>query len=153
MYRGQNTLGVTISPTAATRVTVTASNSFGETGATTQSISWTATDLIGKSFSADTIRIRKGDSLLLTASGAGKKLTIAVVVQASCLPPNIVFSGAPGNRFAYRYDTPGVYVAQAWIDGQAVGSLTVIVIEVNMNKDLASQVLFERINDITKDMT
>ncbi|MFH0938795.1 MAG: hypothetical protein V1899_05900, partial [Planctomycetota bacterium] len=146
-------LGVTLSPTAATHVTVTASNPFGDVGATTQNITWAATDLKGKSFSADTLRIRKGDSLLLTASGAGKKLTIAVVVQASGLPPDIVFSGAPGNRFAYRYDTPGVYVAQAWIDAQAVGSLTVIVIEVNMNKDLASQVLFERINDITKDMT
>ncbi|MFH0938869.1 MAG: hypothetical protein V1899_06275, partial [Planctomycetota bacterium] len=146
-------LGVTLSPTAATHVTVTASNPFGDVGAATQNITWTATDLKGKSFSADTLRIRRGDSLLLTASGAGKKLTIAVVVQASCLPPKIDFSGAPGNRFAYRYDTPGVYVAQAWIDGIAVGSLTVIVIEVNMNKDLASQVLFERINDITKDMT
>ncbi|MFH0938067.1 MAG: hypothetical protein V1899_02115 [Planctomycetota bacterium] len=165
---GGGVIGITRSPTTATRVKITASNLFGESGESNQNIIWTATDLKNKSFSADMIRIRRGDSLLLTASGAGKKLTLAVVAQASSLQPNTDFSvvaqasslqpntdfsGAPGNRFAYRYDKAGTYVAQAWIDGVAVGSLTVIVIEVNMNKDIAAQVWFERINDVTKDMT
>src|SRR5262249_15647811 len=110
----------------------------------TQMITWTPTDLNGKSASTDIVKIRKNDSLLLTASGTGAVLTIDADGDGL-----VDLTGAPDNNFAYQYATSGTFVAQAWIDGNLVGTLTVVVVDVNFNGPIACEAHFQREKDVT----
>jgi len=112
---------------AAPSVSVTVESKSGDTviSSVTETITWTVTDLAGKSASADAITIRKGDSLLLTATGSGTTLTLDIDNDGT---PE--FTGAPADTFAALYDTAGTFTAVALIDDSEVGSLTVTVIDV-----------------------
>jgi hypothetical protein len=104
-----------------------------------QDISWTATDLAGKFFSSDTIRIRKGDSLLLTATGTGTTLNMDANGDGV-----YEFSGMPGDKFPALFDTPGTYAAKAKMDGVEIGSLMIHVLDADIHKPIACEVGFQR---------
>jgi hypothetical protein len=135
--------GVVLSSSAATHVEVTAENDFAETNTTAQNITWTATDLAGKSFSTDILRIRKGDSLLLTATGSGTTLEIDGNGDDT-----YEHSGAPGDRFPTAYNTAGSFIVKAKIDSMEVGSLSVTVVSVNLRGPIACAVNFQREKDV-----
>src|SRR5208283_4595721 len=139
-------IGIDLSATATTHVAVTASDGTNS-NTVSQDITWTVTDLAGKSSSSDTVTIRKGDSLLLTASGSGSVLTIDADGDSI-----VDITSVPGAATAFQYATAGTFIATAKIDGTEVGTLTVVVVDVQMNKAIAAEVGFERINDVTKDM-
>jgi hypothetical protein len=97
------------------------------------------TDLAGKFFRSDTIRIRKGDSLLLTATGTGT--TLAMDAHGDGV---YEFSGMPGDRFPALFDTPGTYAAKAKMDGVEIGSLMIHVLDADIHKPIACEVGFQR---------
>lgn len=136
-------LGITLSPSNPTHVAVTATNDFGDSNSVQQDLTWTATDLTGQSFSSDSVVIRKGDSLLLTAIGAGTVLTLDVDGDGS-----VDFTGTPGQAFPAPYGTAGTFTAQAKIDGVDVGSLLIVVMSVNLDKPVACEVGFQREKDV-----
>ncbi len=140
---GGASLGVTLSSTAATSVQVTAQNAFSESNVATQNITWASTDLTGKSWSTDTVRIRKGDSLLLTATGSGTALLIDGDGDGT-----LELSGAPGDKFAKAYNTAGSFTVTAKIDGSEVGSMTVVVVSVNLQGPIACQVNYTRPKEV-----
>jgi hypothetical protein len=135
---GGAALGVSVSPTELTHVEISATD--GETtNIAAQDISWTATDLAGKFFSSDTIRIRKGDSLLLTATGTGTTLNMDANGDGV-----YEFSGMPGDKFPALFDTPGTYAAKAKMDGVEIGSLMIHVLDADIHKPIACEVGFQR---------
>jgi hypothetical protein len=134
-------LGITLSPTAATNVSVTATDG-PFTNTASQDITWTATDLAGQNSSSDTVTIRMGDSLLLTASGSGTVLTIDPDGNG------VQFTDALGNNFPYQYSTAGTYTAQAWIDGNSMGTLTVVVVSLVELKPVDIQVGYTRVQAV-----
>lgn len=102
-------------------------------------VTWQATDLAGKEWSNDNIAIRKGDALLLTATGEGSVLTIDA-------DGNGVddYAGAPEDRFPFAYTTAGTFTAEAKIDGASVGTLQVTVMSADLTKPIACQVGYTR---------
>jgi len=104
----------------------------------TRTITWTATDIAGKSYSMDSIVIRKGDSLLLTATGSGD-LTIDAHGDGT-----FEHTGLAGDTFAALYDTPGNFVAEAKVDDVSVGTLTVTVVEVDLHAPIATMIGYTR---------
>lgn len=136
---GGASLGVTLSASTTTHVEVSVTNPFGNSNNTSQDISWTAKDLNGLSYSSDIVRIRKGDSLLLTATGTGTALEIDGHGDGT-----FEHSGAPGQKFPTLYSATGTYFARAKIDGVEVGSLAVVVIGVDLHGPIACEVMYQR---------
>jgi hypothetical protein len=118
---GGASIGIGLSPTAATTVQMTATDGGQNQQTATQSITWTVTDLAQ---SPAAVTIRKGDSLLLTATGTGTTLTIDGNGDGT-----FEFSGAPGDNYACTYNTTGTITARAKIDGVQVGTLSVTIVD------------------------
>jgi hypothetical protein len=120
-------LGIPLTQAApSASVTIQSKNGAGAViGTVTQTVTWTATDLTGKTAGADSITIRRGDSLLLTATGVGKTLTINIANHGTSDS-----TGAPGDTFAVCYGASGVFNTVAKIDGSDIGSLSVTVVDV-----------------------
>jgi hypothetical protein len=104
---------------------------------------WSPTSLNGKSWSEDEILVRKGDSLLLTATGVGAVLTIDADGDGT-----VDFTGVPGDRFPYTYGSAGIRFAEAKIDGESVGSLTVKVLSVDLHVPIAAVLNYQRELDV-----
>jgi hypothetical protein len=137
---GGASLGLTLSSTAATEVTVTASNGTDE-NSINQSITWSSTHL---DTSPDPVKVRKGDSLLLTASTAGTTLEIDADGDGTT-----DYTGAPGDLYAYQYATAGTYTAKAKVDGVEVGTLSVTVVDVDLKGPIACEVTYQRRKGVT----
>jgi hypothetical protein len=106
-------------------------------------LTWTATDLAQTTASENTIRIRKGDSLLLTANGTGTALEIDADGDGA-----FEKSGVPGQNFPHQYTSAGTFVAKAKIDGIEAGSLTIIVIGVDLKGITGCQVNYLRAKEV-----
>jgi hypothetical protein len=102
-------------------------------------ISWWPLDISGIEGSNENIVIRRGDSLLLTATGAGAALTIDTDGDGIAN-----FTGLAGEKFAYQYNLAGTFLAQARIDGVEVGTLLVTVMNVDLHMPIACKVGFMR---------
>ena len=127
-------LGITLSPKAPTLVeAVTPEHDI------CAELTWTPTDLKGMYASSNTLTIRKGDALLLTASGTGTTLTIDADGDGV-----VDFTGTPGQKFPFTYTTTGTFIAHAFIDNVEVGSLTIRVIDVNLDGPIACEVGYQR---------
>jgi hypothetical protein len=138
-------LGIVLSEIQATQVQVTAKNDLMNEDTITQSITWTATDLEG-STQETVVKIRKGDSLLLTVvDSEGTGTTIEIDAEGD---GTFESSGSPGDKFAHQFDTPGMFFAKGKIDGTEVGSMTVLVIGLEPQGDvfgsIASHVNYQR---------
>jgi hypothetical protein len=154
-----NSLGVLLNPAERVSVTLTVINAAdGTTASITQVISWTPTELTGKtpppagdsvssaglspsSAAGDVVFIRPGDSLLLTAAGTGAASLLEIDANGDGL---FEHAGAPGDRFPAFYPTPGGYTAVARIAGQVVGSLRVAVLRVNFDGPIACGLNYRR---------
>lgn len=136
-------LGVTLTASTVTHVEISASNLFGNVNSAAQNITWTATDLNGLSYSSDIVRIRKGDSLLLTATGTGTALEIDGHGDGT-----FEHSGTPNQKFPTLYSATGTFIARAKIDGVEVGSMAVVVIGVDLHGPIACEVGFQREKDV-----
>ena len=131
---------VALAANAASTITVTQ----GSTGTVVSGeVAWTSTDLAGKSDSQDSLTIRRGDSLLLTATGTGSALRI-IATGAN----DSIYDGLPGDVMVAQYDSPGILVAEAWIDDVEVGSLTVNVVDVDLSKPIACEVNYQREKEV-----
>lgn len=126
-------LGLNVSPDQAVSVEVTVVDVLGETTTANQTLTWVSTDLNGMQASSDEIRIRKGDSLLLTASGTGTLLEIDADGDGT-----FESSGAPGDVFPSIYSTAGSYTAEAKVDDISVGTVTVTVVGVDLKSPVAA---------------
>jgi hypothetical protein len=127
---------------AATPVSVTQS----ATGTVvTGSVTWLVTDLDGKSCSSDIIRIRKGDSLLVTAGEAGAG-ELAIDVDGDGTAD---LTGAAGSPVAVAYEAAGTYTTIARVGVEEAGSLTVVVVGADLTSPIACQVNFRREKDVT----
>jgi len=122
-----NPLGVTLSSTASTAMQIQAYNGASLMATENLSLTWTPTNLTGKSSSTDTVTIRKGDSLLLTGTGSGTAMTIDADGDST-----VDYTGVPSDTYAYQYTTAGTYTAEAKIDSTSIGTITVIVVDVTV---------------------
>ena len=96
-------LGIAISPTAPTNVSVAASApGSAQPSQATQNIVWTPLDVKGKNSSSDAVTIRQNDALLLTCSGPRAVLTIDADGDGV-----VDFTGIPGNNFS-------IHLCGAW---------------------------------------
>jgi regulation of enolase protein 1 (concanavalin A-like superfamily) len=123
----------------ATPITI---NHAGSGIAKSSCVTWQVTDLSTKESSSDSIVIRKGDALLLSASGTGDVLAIDADGDGT-----LDFTGSPGSLFPFTYATAGTYVATALIDGVVVGTFGVTVVDVGINGPIACQIGFTRQKD------
>lgn len=94
-------------------------------------ITWTPTDLSRRSSSEPALHIRKGDSLLLTASGQGALLEIDADGDGV-----YELSGVPGQKFPVAFNVSGIVAVGARIDGVAVGSMNVAVAAVSQAPEI-----------------
>jgi hypothetical protein len=138
-------MGVVLSATQATDVSVTGQTTTGRANTATASIVWTATDLRGKTASTDSVAIRKGDSLLLTAAGSEGEQVLTMDADGDGA---YEFTGVPGDQVVSTFDTAGVVTVSAKIDGSVVGSLRVIVMSVDLHGPIACQVGYQRTKDV-----
>jgi len=135
-------LGIPLNMENPTSLSVVASDGMNsQTHA--YSLVWSPTSLTGKSWSEDEMLVRKGDRLLLTATGTGAVLTIDANGDGQ-----IDFTGAPGDKVPFEYGVAGTFTAEAWIDGDSVGSLAVTVVHVDLCKPIACQVGYQREKDV-----
>jgi|GEM_PF-3254603 len=138
-------MGVTLSSTEATSVLVTGRTCTGRENSASQSITWTPTDLRGKDAATDSVTIRKGDSLLLTASGSEGELALAIDADGD---GTYEFTGVPGDKVVSTFNTAGTVTVSAKIDGSPVGSLKVVVMSVDLHGPIACQVGYQRTKDV-----
>jgi regulation of enolase protein 1 (concanavalin A-like superfamily) len=126
---------VPLSTSAAVPVTVAFEN-----GAVTRSaqITWKPLNLLADTSAAiptGTLRIRKGDSLLLTAFPAESQSGSATIAITSGDQTVVTLSLAdPASPQAYRFDQPGTYTLTGTC-GQETGSLQVQVVQADFNGD------------------
>ncbi len=114
-------LGIELTAGTATALEVKAVKDGTVAQTCTQSLTWTPTDLTGQDSAADSLTLRAGSRLLLTASGdPGQALAIDADGDGSA-----DYTGAAGDTLAFAYATAGTYVASATLDGAPAGSLTV----------------------------
>jgi hypothetical protein len=132
---------IPLSTTGPTAYTVR--NGFGQTVLDSE-LTWSATNLTGSNSWNTTIRVRRGDSLLLTATGAGSVLEIDGDGNGT-----FEHTGAPGAKFAQTYNNVGSLVAKAKIDGVEVGTITVSTLEVDLRGPIASEIGYSREKDVT----
>jgi len=100
---------------------------------------WTPTDIKDKDFSTREILLRRGDSLLLTATGSGNILSIDANGDSVA-----DFTGTVGDTHPYQYSSSGIFIAEASVDGIVVGSVLVKVIDVNLQAPIACEIGFQR---------
>lgn len=112
-----------------------------------QVITWTTIDLAKRPYGLDVLDVRPGDSLRLTATGAGSALAIGLV-PADGADFVADQSGIPGQVFVVPFSQPGVYLIAAQIDGVEVGRLTVRVPQVDLMGPIACHINYQRIKDI-----
>lgn len=103
------------------------------------SVLWTPTNLTGNSLSTNSISLRTGDSLLLTATGNGASLSIDANGDGIA-----DYTGAPGDRFGFTYTSPGTYTATAYINNIIAGTLLVNVVRVDLSSSIACELGFKR---------
>lgn len=127
------TRGITLSTTTATVVSVT-----NNVNTVNQSVTWTPTDIV----TANDITIRKGDSLLLTASGTGTTLEIDSDWQSESFTPE--HTGIVGDNFVQTFNTTGIFIVSGQIDGALTESVTVTVIDASFDEAIACQINYER---------
>lgn len=115
---------------------------------TEQVITWTTIDLAKRPYGLDALDVRPGDSLRLTATGAGATLAIgrAPADGADFSADQI---GTPGQVFVVPFARPGIYPVVAQIDGVEVGRLTVRVPQIDLVAPIACHINYQRIKDIT----
>jgi len=105
-----------------------------------RTITWEATDLSGMHSSSNSITIRKGDSLLLTASDGNK-------IDADG-DGTFELTGGLGAEYPVMYDAPGEVIVTAKHGSNVVGSLLVIVVDVDLTSPIACQVGYRREKDV-----
>ena len=116
---------------------------FNQGSTSLQSIvQWIPTDLTGSDYN-NSVLIRKGDSLLLMASSTSTGLSIDANGDGVD-----DFTGSGPALFAYAYNTPGIFVARAKVNGVSIGSLLVNVVDIDLHCPLAAEIGFDRITDI-----
>ncbi len=138
-------MGVGLSPTEATQVVVTGRTCTGREASASQNIVWAATDLRGKDAATNSVTIRQGDSLLLTAVGSENEFTLDIDADGD---GSFEKSGVPDEKFVAAYNTAGVFTATAKIDGGVVGSLKIVVVSVDLHGPIACQVNYLRTKDV-----
>jgi hypothetical protein len=131
-------LGVLIQSQAPTDLVFSAGSAGDTTRTMRQSIAWKALDL-GVQAPDASLTIRRGDSLLLTATGAGASLEIDSNGDGVS-----EFSGQAGEKFEALYATAGTYRATARLGGQPGGMLLVRVLDVNLRAPIACSVDYTR---------
>ncbi|HYE07011.1 MAG TPA: immunoglobulin domain-containing protein [Planctomycetota bacterium] len=109
-----------LAPSGATEVRFTVRDPRGGTLLRSSTVTWSPTDLTTM---LGTITIRRGDSLLFTATGAGANL---VIDGGNGGAPAVV---RPGGRAPWAYPVAGDFTATATIDGRALGSAVIKVVD------------------------
>jgi PA14 domain len=139
-------LGVPLSTAAPVTIAVQAL-SGGNSASVNQSISWEKTDLANLPYGLTVQALRPGDSLLLTAHGAGASLDIDTAFDGQTFKP--ILHGVPNQLFPRAFSTPGTYDVRARINGVEVGKLTVVVVTVDLQGPIACQLDYRRTKDVT----
>lgn len=116
--------GIPLNPDAPTSLILTARPDV--TIGHSYELTWTPTDLHGRTTNEPALHIRKGDSLLLTATGTGTLLEIDADGDGV-----YELSGIPGQKFPVAFNTSDIVTVNARIDGTAVGSMNVAVAAVS----------------------
>ena len=111
-----------------------------------QTITWTTIDLANRPYGLDTIRVRPGDSLRLTATGSGSALVVRSVSATGQLITEQ--AGAPGQVFVVPFVESGVYTVLAELDGHEVSRLAVFVPHIDLLGPIACHINYQRTKDI-----
>ncbi|HPS02090.1 MAG TPA: LamG domain-containing protein, partial [Candidatus Sumerlaeota bacterium] len=135
--------GVLLEPGAPITLSLTATSPNGSVASIQPVLNWMPTDLAGKAVS-DVLYIRVGDSLLLTANGTGSSLAIDSNGDSV-----FEYNGIPGDKFPYRYASVGKYNIVASIDGQQVGTLSVVVLGVDFGSSTYCEMNYRRLKGVT----
>jgi hypothetical protein len=143
---GGASIGVALDPASAITLSVTATRTGGS-ATTSQAIAWTVTDLDGQDAATNSVTIREGDSLLLTATGGTGDLTINADGDLTFEWPD-TGTKSPGDTYEYRYADAGTYDAEAKIGGVSVGTLKVIVVGTDLSTAIGCEFDTLRTKDI-----
>lgn len=151
-YYGSNqasghALGIELSASAATNVEVAASNAFGESNTATQNIAWAATDLAGKSYSTDQLKIRINSKLRFVLDNHDSNVGETVRIDTNN-DGTFEYTGVEGESIEHLFNASGSVIVRGEIGGLAVGSLTVIVVDTNLHGPVACQKGYERGLDV-----
>lgn len=135
-------LGVVLDANQAVTLRLMANNGDGSSYTMTQSLTWSPT-VIGDV--SKVLQIRQGDSLLLTTSVSGSVVEIDADGDGS-----YELTGQPGDKYPTLYETAGVYVITARVDGVDLPQTTVEVVGIAADPlPLVSHTYFMRQKDIS----
>ena len=98
-------------------------------------VEWRALDLSSCDSASDSLSLKEGESILLTASGTGTELLVDTDGDGVA-----DLTGAPGDVFEATYSADGSYEVIATIDEVEVGSLMVDVVDVTLPKRIVARV-------------
>ena len=138
-------LGIILTPTASTPVTVSATVQ-GVTSSVTSNLNWTKLNLASLPYGLDTIYIRPGDKLLLAAHGTGSQAQLDTKFNGTTFNP--VLSGPTTSVWQVAFPTVGTYDVRARIAGVDSGRLKVIAVGVDLTAPIADQIGFLRQKDL-----
>lgn len=137
-------MGVTLHPSRPVALELESTDGLTSASATA-SLVWQVTDLAGLDYGLENLRIRAGDSLLLTASGNGQVLEL--LQGSNGATPAVVCTGIPGQAFPLAF-AAGVHALSAQIDGVEVGRLTVTAYGADFRGPVACEITYKRVKDI-----
>ncbi len=110
-------------------------------------ILWKTLNVASLPYGMDSLDVRPGDTIRLTATGKGKAVAVDVDnVDGAAFTPE--FTGRPGQVFAASFPKPGIYKVVARIDGKLAGSITIRVPSVDLRGPIACHINYRRIKDI-----
>jgi len=110
-------------------------------------ILWKTLNVANLPYGMDSLDVRPGDTIRLTATGKGRAVAVDVEnVEGAAFTPK--FTGRPGQVFAASFPKPGIYKIVARIDGRPAGSITIRVPSVDLRGPIACHINYRRIKDI-----
>lgn len=146
---GGKPFGIMLAAGQTVNAVVTTTAAGGAQAQKTIPLSWTKSDLTGKTAST-VFTIRTGDSLLLSATkvgGGGTTLAIDPAYNGTTF--NGTVTGTSGQGLAVTFTTAGVRQVAASVDGAVVGIATVRVVGATLNGPIACQVSYQRNKDVS----
>ncbi len=136
--------GVPLHP-GANQVVVTGT-STGGSASESQTVTWQTLPINDLPYGLDRIVCRVGDRILATVSGPG-----AACVLTLSGPSGVVgtWTATPGQSVEIAMPATGSYTLSGQRDGHPAGSLSVVVVGVDLQGPIACEQDFQRIKDVT----
>ncbi|MBA2676947.1 MAG: hypothetical protein H0U76_00900 [Ktedonobacteraceae bacterium] len=139
---GQLALGLTLSPDSPRHIQV--DNGDSQNSLFEEAV-WEVTDVSNMPYGQDPYILRRGDSLLLTASGTGATLTITISGPGAI---HDILNGPAGNPMPYQFSAAGPYQLVTTIDGRSVATTNIKAVGADLLGPIACEIGYQRIKNV-----